>query len=347
MIPAVAGVGIGVAAQQRIPERAVSAALRRAPDRRRRRAGHPLMDVVLAILLALAGGAVGGLLGVGGGILFVPALAVFLGTTQLEAEATSLLVIVPMAIIGTWRQHRHGNVDLREGATIGLLSVPGVVVGVVVANALPQRALELGFAALCLLVAVRLLRRSPAGQRRPRSTRPSEERDERRHRHRPRDRDPDRGDRAAREPLGRSRRPARQQDRLADRGELRRPRLAVAERAAQGPDRGPPRPPGDGGLAGHARAGAQPRDRGRAAARDGSPTPPPPASTGGRPGPAAPLARNGCRRSAGSRSASGNVAAPPPTTSRSRRKVAPYAESNLDLAARSSGAISGRARARP
>jgi len=121
------------------------------------------MDVVLAILLALAGGAVGGLLGVGGGILFVPALAVFLGNTQLEAEATSLLVIVPMAIIGTWRQHRHGNVDLREGATIGLLSVPGVIVGVVVANALPQRALELGFAALCLLVAVRLLRRSPAG----------------------------------------------------------------------------------------------------------------------------------------------------------------------------------------
>jgi uncharacterized protein len=121
------------------------------------------MDVVLAILLALAGGAVGGLLGVGGGILFVPALAVFLGNTQLEAEATSLLVIVPMAIIGTWRQHRHGNVDLREGATIGLLSVPGVIVGVVVANALPQRALELGFAALCLIVAVRLLRRSPAG----------------------------------------------------------------------------------------------------------------------------------------------------------------------------------------
>ena len=84
------------------------------------------MDVVLAILLALAGGAVGGLLGVGGGILFVPALAIFLGNTQLEAEATSLLVIVPMAIIGTWRQHRHGNVDLREGVTIGLLSLPGV-----------------------------------------------------------------------------------------------------------------------------------------------------------------------------------------------------------------------------
>ena len=120
------------------------------------------MDVALAILLALAGGAVGGLLGVGGGILFVPALAILLGNDQLEAEATSLLVIVPMAIVGTWRQHRHGNVDLREGATIGLLAIPGVVAGVVVANALPERALELGCAALCVIVAVRLLKRGLA-----------------------------------------------------------------------------------------------------------------------------------------------------------------------------------------
>lgn len=120
------------------------------------------MDIVLAMLLALGGGAVGGLLGVGGGILFVPALAIFLDNSQIEAEATSLLVIVPMAVVGTWRQHRHGNVEIREGVTIGLLSVPGVVVGVAVANALSERALELGFAALCLIVAARLLMRTPA-----------------------------------------------------------------------------------------------------------------------------------------------------------------------------------------
>ncbi|MEZ5073341.1 MAG: sulfite exporter TauE/SafE family protein [Solirubrobacterales bacterium] len=117
------------------------------------------MDVALAVLLAFAGGAVGGLLGVGGGILFVPALAVFLGHTQIEAEATSLVVIVPMALVGTWRQLRHGNVELREGLTIGILSIPGVIVGVVVANVLPERALELGFAVLSLIVAARLLMR--------------------------------------------------------------------------------------------------------------------------------------------------------------------------------------------
>ena len=125
------------------------------------------MDVALAIAFGLAGGAVGGLLGVGGGILFVPALAIFLDSTQIQAEATSLLVIVPVAIVGTWRQHRHGNVQLRDGVTMGVLSVPGVIAGVALANVLPQRALELGFAALALLIAGQLLFRAfgaePAG----------------------------------------------------------------------------------------------------------------------------------------------------------------------------------------
>jgi uncharacterized protein len=118
------------------------------------------MDVALAIAFGLAGGAVGGLLGVGGGILFVPALAIFLDSTQIQAEATSLLVIVPVAIVGTWRQHRHGNVRLGDGVTIGALSVPGVVAGVALANVLPQRALELGFAGLALLIAGQLLHRA-------------------------------------------------------------------------------------------------------------------------------------------------------------------------------------------
>jgi uncharacterized membrane protein YfcA len=120
------------------------------------------MDAVLAMLLALCGGAVGGLLGVGGGILFVPALAILLDNSQLEAEATSLLVIVPMAILGTWRQRRHGNVELRDGIAIGLLAIPGTVAGVIAANALSERALEVGFAALCLIVAARLLVRGLA-----------------------------------------------------------------------------------------------------------------------------------------------------------------------------------------
>ena len=114
------------------------------------------MDVALAICMALAGGALGGLVGVGGGVLFVPAMVIFLGSSQLEAEATSLAVIVPMAAAGTWRQHRLGNVRLRDGLTMGALSLPGVVAGVALANSLPERALELTFAAFALVVAGQL-----------------------------------------------------------------------------------------------------------------------------------------------------------------------------------------------
>ena len=118
------------------------------------------MSEVFAVILALAGGFAGGLLGIGGGILFVPALAVFLDFSQVDAEATSLLMIIPVAIVGVMRQHRYGNVRLRDGAIIGLLSPVGVLIGVVAANELPARAVELMFAALALFMAYRLTRRA-------------------------------------------------------------------------------------------------------------------------------------------------------------------------------------------
>ncbi len=121
------------------------------------------MEYLAAAVLGFAGGAAGGMLGVGGGILFVPALAVFLDEPQVRAEATSLLAIVPVAAAGAWRQHGYGNVRLRDGLLVGALSPLGVLIGVVVANAVSQRALEVAFAALLLLVAgqlaVRALRR--------------------------------------------------------------------------------------------------------------------------------------------------------------------------------------------
>jgi uncharacterized membrane protein YfcA len=106
-----------------------------------------------AILLGFAAGAVGGLLGVGGGILFVPALSLLLGQSHLEAEATSLLAIIPVAVVGAWRQHNYGNVQWRDGIVLGVLSAGGVVLGAVIANTVPERGLEIGFAGVVLLVA--------------------------------------------------------------------------------------------------------------------------------------------------------------------------------------------------
>jgi uncharacterized protein len=115
--------------------------------------------LIAAIGIGVAAGIVAGLLGVGGGIIFVPALVLVLGFQQVNAEATSLLAILPVAVVGTWRQRRYGNVRLRDGLVIGLLAAGGTVGGVAVANALPQRALEIGFAGLALVIAVQLLRR--------------------------------------------------------------------------------------------------------------------------------------------------------------------------------------------
>ena len=114
------------------------------------------MTEVGAILLGFAAGAVGGMLGVGGGILFVPALSLVLGQSHLDAEATSLLAIIPVAVVGAWRQHGYGNVRWRDGLAIGVLSAAGAVIGAVIANTVPERALEIGFACLVLVVAAQL-----------------------------------------------------------------------------------------------------------------------------------------------------------------------------------------------
>lgn len=118
------------------------------------------MDEVFAILLAIAGGLAGGLVGVGGGVLFVPALTIFLGFSQVEGESTSLLMIVIVALVGAYRQNSYGNLNLRDALVIGALSPVGVLIGVVAANELSQRALELSFAALALYVAYGLVRRA-------------------------------------------------------------------------------------------------------------------------------------------------------------------------------------------
>jgi uncharacterized membrane protein YfcA len=110
-----------------------------------------------AILIGLAGGVIAGLLGVGGGVLFVPGLVLFLDLSQHQAEATSLLAIVPVAIVGTIRQDRYGNVRRVDALLIGALSLAGAIAGVALANALSGKTLRIAFAILILVVAGQLV----------------------------------------------------------------------------------------------------------------------------------------------------------------------------------------------
>jgi uncharacterized protein len=116
-----------------------------------------------AIAIGFFAGGVAGMFGGGGGVVFVPCLVILLGLNQVDAEATSLLAIVPVAIVGAYRQNAYGNLRLRDGLVVGALAVPFAAVGVVIVNVVPERAIELAFAALLVYVAVGLLREKNHG----------------------------------------------------------------------------------------------------------------------------------------------------------------------------------------
>jgi uncharacterized protein len=119
---------------------------------------------VLAVVLGAAAGVLAGMFGVGGGILFVPTL-VALGLGQHDATGTSLLAIIPTALVGTWRQARYGNVRWRGAATVGVAAAAAAQGGVAVAEALSAPTLRKLFAALLVLVAANIVwrgRRSSA-----------------------------------------------------------------------------------------------------------------------------------------------------------------------------------------
>lgn len=116
--------------------------------------------MIATVAIGLLAGILAGLLGVGGGVLFVPALVILMGLGQHQAEATSLLAIVPVAMVGTYRQDRYGNVRRRDALLLGLLSIAGAAGGVALANTLSGRFLRDAFAALIVVIAGQLVQRA-------------------------------------------------------------------------------------------------------------------------------------------------------------------------------------------
>ncbi len=115
-----------------------------------------MTEIALALVLGFGAGALSGMFGVGGGILFVPTLTLVVGLGQIEAQATSLAAIIPVAALGAWRQHRRGLVRGRIALTVGLVSAVGVTVGALLANELPESTLRKLFAGLLIVTAVHL-----------------------------------------------------------------------------------------------------------------------------------------------------------------------------------------------
>jgi uncharacterized protein len=113
-------------------------------------------ETVALVGVAIAAGMLSGLFGVGGGTLFVPALVLLAGLGQLNAEATSLLAIVPVALVGSWLQSRDGAVRWGDAATIGIVSAAGAIAGAAVAETLSGRALRICFACVLTATAIQL-----------------------------------------------------------------------------------------------------------------------------------------------------------------------------------------------
>ncbi|MFO7572464.1 MAG: sulfite exporter TauE/SafE family protein [Gaiellaceae bacterium] len=121
--------------------------------------------IVFALALGFSAGVLAGLFGVGGGILFVPVL-VALGLGQLEAQATSLLAILPTVAAGTWNQRRYGNLRARTALILGSVSIIGVEIGAQIATSLPETTLRRLFGVLLFAVAAQLVWRTRRQSRR-------------------------------------------------------------------------------------------------------------------------------------------------------------------------------------
>lgn len=117
--------------------------------------------VTIAVLLGsgVAFGTLAGLLGVGGGIFIVPLLALAFGVVQQEAQATSLMVVLPTAVVATVVLYRKGVLaDVRPALALGAFGTAAAVAGSLLALAAPAEALRLIFAVFLAVTGMRLVR---------------------------------------------------------------------------------------------------------------------------------------------------------------------------------------------
>ena len=115
-----------------------------------------LLQYLLITVTGLVIGVLSGLTGVGGGIFIVPALAIGFGLAQRVAQGTSLVAILPTALVGAWTHYRNGEVDVRVAGWIAIAGAPAALVGAALALWLPQRLLVILFGAFLLVAAWRI-----------------------------------------------------------------------------------------------------------------------------------------------------------------------------------------------
>src|ERR1700726_1232048 len=117
-----------------------------------------MLVLVVLVAFGVLTGVLSGVLGVGGGIFMVPFLVLVVGLSQHAAQATSLLVVLPTAAVGSWSLYRRGVGAPPTALRMGAVGMVGSIAGTAVALSLPAQALRIYFALLMVVVGVRLLR---------------------------------------------------------------------------------------------------------------------------------------------------------------------------------------------
>jgi uncharacterized protein len=114
--------------------------------------------VLLLVLIGLAAGILSGLVGVGGGIIVVPALVFFLGFTQQQAQGTSLgLLLLPVGILAVMNYYNKGQIDVRIVAIMAITFVIGGWLGSKWALALPEKTVRKIFAIILFYAAIKMM----------------------------------------------------------------------------------------------------------------------------------------------------------------------------------------------
>jgi uncharacterized membrane protein YfcA len=114
-------------------------------------------EVVLTLVIGLVSGVISGALGVGGGVVMVPAMVLLLGVQQAVAQGTSLFVILPTALSGAQSHHRRHNLDIQPTIWIGLIGAITAAAGAYAAVHIDNRLLRRIFAFYLLLVGTRTI----------------------------------------------------------------------------------------------------------------------------------------------------------------------------------------------
>jgi uncharacterized membrane protein YfcA len=116
-----------------------------------------LPEVLQLLAIGLTAGFLAGLLGIGGGVVLVPAMVLILAFDQHVAQGTSLVVMIPAALTGSYTHHRNGRLVLRDAAWLGAGGVLGAILGSFSALSMEDTLLQRLFAAFLVISAIRIL----------------------------------------------------------------------------------------------------------------------------------------------------------------------------------------------